>query len=163
MSVGWVGAENHKKAKKIYKETPTTSEAEIMENSMKIANKFSHFHSASPGSVCHAMFVFYGFRPQCVHCNNYTTQSTQKEPRGSTSKKKWKEQIKNRTEIHSYPLTVGISHNRCRKKRESRLLRFCINFIIFRLVMYLAKSLALTSTGQMVSEHSRAENVGFSI
>jgi len=118
MSVGWVGAENHKKAKKIYKETPTTSEAEIMENSMKIANKFSHFHSASPGSVCHAMFVFYGFRPQCVHCNNYTTQSTQKEPRGSTSKKKWKEQIKNRTEIHSYPLTVGISHNRCRKKRR---------------------------------------------
>jgi len=85
---------------------------------MKIANKFSHFHSASPGSVCHAMFVFYGFRPQCVHCNNYTTQSTQKEPRGSTSKKKWKEQIKNRTEIHSYPLTVGISHNRCRKKRR---------------------------------------------
>lgn len=124
-----------------------------MENSMKIANKFSHFHSA-PQFMCVCvylcvMFIFYGFRPQCVRCNNYTTQSTQKEPRGSTStNKKVARTNKNASKTHLFPLTVGISCNRCRKKRNHVSCGFCINFIIYRLVMYLAKSPALTSYGQ---------------
>lgn len=104
-----------------------------MENSMKIANKFSHFHSA-PQLLCVCvylcvMFIFYRFRPQCVRCNNYTTQSTQKEPRGSTStNKKVARTNKNASKTHLFPLTVGISCNRCRKKKESRLLRFLHKF-----------------------------------
>lgn len=92
-------------------------------------------------------------------CNNYTTQSTQKEPSGegatsSTHTKSWENKKHQRNSLIS-------AYSRCRNeiiKKESRLLWFCINFIIFRLVMYLAKSLALTSYGQWPVNTSEAEN-----
>ncbi|KAI8040770.1 hypothetical protein M5D96_006713 [Drosophila gunungcola] len=100
-----------------------------MENSMKIANKFSHFHSA-PRGLC-VMFTFYGFRPQCVCCNNYTTQSTQKEPR------------------------VGISHNRCRKKGISSL-AVLHKFHNLQISHVFGQKLGGNEQWPMVSKHSRS-------